>query len=571
MPTRRAWLAASIAAGVFSVLIAASGGFVASVGGVRISARSWYPAAAVALAAALAWLWLASRARAVAEDLEALHRWVAARGIAVSRAMALMVVAAGLVLASYSASGSDASGYLSQAAMWAGGQTRLVDPLVQLPGWPLAAADTAPLGWRPALEGGWQVPTYAPGLPWLMAIPHRLAGLPGAMALVVVSAGAAVWAVSALAARLGGGAAAIISGVLVATSPTFQYQTLQPMSDVPVTAAWALSWLRAGAGSPIGVGVWSALAVLIRPNLAPLAVVPLCVLVLTRPRQAMRRNLLVAGAPIGLAGALIALVQWKWYGSPLRSGYGSAGELFALGNVPANTRLYASWLWEAEPAFAITIVLLVLVTISRIARSPADRPTRQGLIVFAAGVVAAYLIYAVFEVWSYLRFMLPALAAIAVVAAVAIDRALSRLPQSWCGVALVAISTLVLGVGVQRARTLGVYRVADVQSRAREVGEVLARTLPANAVLIAGEQSGSMRYATGRPIVRWEPLDAVSLVETLRVLDANGYEAWWVLDQFEEAGVRARFSAVPAAALDWPPAAQGGRVMLTRAWRIAEK
>jgi hypothetical protein len=87
-------------------------------------------------------------------------------------------------------------------------------------------------------------------------------------------------------------------------------------------------------------------------------------------------------------------------------------------------------------------------------------------------------------------------------------------------------------------------------------------------VLLAGEQSGSMRYATGRSIVRWETLDAASLRAVLPVLDAQGYEVWWVLDQFEEALVRERFPGVPEAQLDWPPDVEGGPLMRTRAWRV---
>ena len=83
-----------------------------------------------------------------------------------------------LSFATFSASGADASGYLSQADMWARPARRVRDPLATLPAWPLPPAATAPLGWRPALDRGWQVPTYAPGLPWLMAIPHAWPGLP---------------------------------------------------------------------------------------------------------------------------------------------------------------------------------------------------------------------------------------------------------------------------------------------------------------------------------------------------------------------------------------------------------
>jgi hypothetical protein len=105
-------------------------------------------------------------------------------------------------------------------------------------------------------------------------------------------------------------------------------------------------------------------------------------------------------------------------------------------------------------------------------------------------------------------------------------------------------------------------------ARARQAGERLAQVLPPRAVLLAGEQSGSMRYSTGRPIVRWERLDARGLASTLEVLRRSGYEPWWVLDQFEEGVVRARFAGVAEAALDRPPDIEAGPLMRTRAWRI---
>ena len=124
--------------------------------------------------------------------------------------------------------------------------------------------------------------------------------------------------------------------------------------------------------------------------------------------------------------------------------------------------------------------------------------------------------------------------------------------------------------GFTVARRLDVFEVADVTARALEAGNELRRLLPPNAVLIAGEQSGSMRHETGRPIVRWETLDASTLQTTLDALNERGLEAWWVLDQWEESVVRSRFPGVPEAALDWPPRAEGGPLMRTRAWRVAD-
>ena len=191
------------------------------------------------------------------------------------------------------------------------------------------------------------------------------------------------------------------------------------------------------------------------------------------------------------------------------------------------------------------------------------------MVCFAAGVTLAYLVYAIFEVWSYLRFLLPALAIVAALGGAAIARTLRIVRDAWAGPVAIALVVATSALGLYTARQLGVFRVAEVTARAREAGDQLARILPPQAVLLAGEQSGSMRYATGHPVVRWESLDEDALRAVLAVLASQGLEAWWVLDQFEEAAVRARFPGVPAAALDWPPEVEAGPLMRTRAWRIA--
>jgi hypothetical protein len=587
---RRAWLAASIAAGVVSVLIAVSGGLVASVGGVRVSARSWRVAAALALVAAAAWAWSARKGGAARADLEALGAFLDARGQALVHALAGLTVVVALVFATYSASGSDASGYLSQASMWSHLATRVADPLVILPDWPLAPGGTAPLGWRPALEGGWQVPTYAPGLPWLMAMPHAMAGTTGAVFVVALAAGLAVWCTGALARRMGGGVAALLASLLLATSPTFLYQAFQPMSDVPVTAAWAACWWLVARGSPARAGTAAALAIAVRPNLAPLAAIPWAVVMLGGASAVRRAHAVRFAAPVACAGVVIAVLQWRWYGSPLASGYGAAEELFAIANLRPNLGLYTLWMWEAERAFVLTTALAIAAWAW--GQAPNPRKRRRfcdagrncdelggdgacspgvfvaALLLFAAGVTLAYLVYAVFEVWSYVRFLLPAMAVAAAMGGAALGRALGAIPAAWRGVAVLILGLVASADGLQSARSLGVFQVADVTARAREVGSALAMVLPPRTVLLAGEQSGSMRYATGRPIVRWETLNAASLQAVLSVLDAQGYEVWWVLDQFEEALVRARFPGVPEALLDWPPDVEGGPLMRTRAWRV---
>jgi hypothetical protein len=583
--TRRASLAAAAASAIIAIALAVSGGVMVSVGGVRLSARSPRAAGALSALLALAWLIPAARARAATTDLVWLSSWMERRSRTLLLTMALLTGVAAAAFATRSPSGADASGYLSQAAMWAGLEWRVADVLGADANWPLRPDQTAPLGWRPALDRGWQVPTYAPGLPLLMAVPFAVAGNAGAAAVVTLAAALAVLATGALAQALAGGTAGLLAAALLAGSPTFLYQSLQPMSDVPVTALWITVFWALAASRDRTAGAATAVAVLVRPNLAPLAAIPLLCTAWTAPRSERRARALRFSWPVAIAAAVVAGLQWRWYGSPLLSGYGPAGELFTLSNVLPNARLYGAWMWEAEPVFVLAGAISIGAAWTTRAWPAAGtcgsglpsrlpittiQPVVTALLVFAAGVVAAYLVYAVFERWSYVRFLLPAMAAGAVLFALVLDRAIRRVAAGGSGLLAVAVVVAIGAGGVTVARGLEVFEVAEVTARAIAAGRQLRVLLPANAVLIAGEQSGSMRHETGRPIIRWETLDAPALRRAIDALDARGLEGWWVLDQWEESVVRSRFPAVPEAALDRPPRVEGGPLMRTRAWRLAD-
>src|SRR4029079_15876135 len=141
--------------------------------------------------------------------------------------------------------------------------------------------------------------------------------------------------------------------------------------------------------------------------LAPLAVVPLLI----------ARNRIVFSIPVVIAGILLATLQWLWYGAPIRSGYGSAEELFALGSIAPNASRYFTWLITTSP--------LLFDAIGGCWRMRGDRIARA-LGAFAALVVTAYLAYAVFDDWSYLRFLLPALSVLAIFTAIALDAWIDR-------------------------------------------------------------------------------------------------------------------------------------------------
>jgi hypothetical protein len=530
-----------------AVLVAVSGGFRTTVGGLRISARSPLPILFLSFINFSVWLAQARRANAVAGDLESI--WVALHHH-VRFVVAIAVVGAAVTasFATRSAAGADASGYLSEARMISSGGWFYPDPLhlelQNADGWL-----TTPLGWRPA-GVGMQVPTYPPGLPLLMAIPHAVAGIDGASAVVIASAALTVVSAGLIAARLGGSIAAILAAALIAFTPVFLYQSIQPMSDVPVTAAWLACFALLMADKAPAAGVACALAVLIRPNLAPLAIVPLF---LARRRVAF-------AIPVAVAGLLLGFMQWIWYGSPLQSGYGAISELFSFSNVVPNIGRYSRWWLATAPATLLAVFGILRLRTHRTAR---------GLAVFAALVIAAYLIYAVFDEWSYLRFLLPAVAAAAIFASVE----LAKWIDSQRGVVRVPLLfALVVGLtayNIWIARSLDTFRLADQLGRVSRVAGYLDAHSPPNAVLVAGEQSGAMRYYTRRSILRWEAATPDSLTAALRRLDPVERPVLIVLDAWEEGPFRQKLAA--AAPLDWPPMLEAGTTHRTRVWRLADR
>ncbi len=543
-----------------AVLLAVSGGVRANVGGLRLSARSPWPVAALAGLTLGAWAFFAVRARAMSGDLAAAWTVVDRRASTFAIAIAVTTGVVAVVFATRSASGADASGYLSEAAQWASGRLLYVDSLSTHLNVAFERGITSPLGWRPFTMIGWQAPTYPPGLPLLMSVPYLVAGTAGACLVVSVSAAIAVWATGTIAIEMAGGAAGVIAALVLATTPVFLHQSFQPMSDVPVTAAWMLCWWlivrRSGSGSrdpgSAFAGIACAVAVLIRPNLAPLALIPVLSVRGSRVRFAI---------PVAVAGVLLALVQWHWYGSPLRTGYGTAGELFALGNISGNVPRYFGWMLDTSPAMLLAIIGWWLTR---------RRPGATPLAAFAALVVAAYLGYAVFDDWSYLRFLLPAMAVGAVFVGAVGAAGLAGVPAAArLAIACAAMLALV-ALGLTEARSRDTFRLVDQQRRISHLANALSTKLVAGDVIVAGEQSGSMRFHTGHEIVRWDALTTEEWNVTIETLSSQGHGIWIVLDAWEEPRFRAR-AGEQTAALDWPPAVDAGDTHRTRAWRLTDR
>src|SRR5207253_4945156 len=139
----------------------------------------------------------------------------------IAGALAIGVVAVGVGFGTMSASGSDAYGYVSQAELWLNGRLTTPQPWADQAPWPTAPATFAPLGYQtqaayePIADHSTIVPTYAPGLPLLMAGAKVIAGNCAIYWVVPMCGGVMVLATFGIGRRLGSSRAGLIAAWLV--------------------------------------------------------------------------------------------------------------------------------------------------------------------------------------------------------------------------------------------------------------------------------------------------------------------------------------------------------------------
>jgi hypothetical protein len=469
--------------------------------------------------------------------------------------------------------GSDSHCYVGQAQMLASGRLSLAPPIEGSVPWANAPATFAPAGFtaKPPPSGD-AVPICPAGLSVLMAVGLELAGPWGVFLVVPLLGGLAVWATYGLACRMYGPIAGLVAAVWLACSPIVLYQIVQPMSDIPAMAWWtfAIVGTVGPRRRPLLAGLAAAAAILTRPNLAPLVLFLAGLLSVKAHTEGPSLDQDAAG-PLrfgdsgssvfarllwfggGLLPGIVAVawLQNAMYGSPLHSGYGGVAGLFSLDHVALNLRRYPAWLMASHgPIVLVAFVAPFL---------PGRRRETWWLAAFAAGVLAAYLPYVVFDDWWYLRFLLPALPVIVVLVARVVTNAVSRLAVAWRPLVL---ASLVGAVGITWVHTAGqraVFQLATLEQKYPAAGDYVRSRLPANAVVIAGQESGSVRYYAGRPSLAWDAFEPASLDSAVAFLERRGYAAFFVLEPWEEIRFRDRFGAAAAlGALDWPPVAQIG-------------
>jgi hypothetical protein len=359
--------------------------------------------------------------------------------------------------------------------------------------------------------------------------------------IVPLSGMLAVWLTFALGRRVGLPAGGAVAAVLIAVSPTFLYQLVQPMGDVPVTAAWllALHWSqRRGMSGAALSGTAAAAAVLIRPNLLPLAALTCGACALSFPGPRVRRTLL-AVLPILLAVAALGGIQSIRYGSPSGSGYGPVQDLFSWANVWPNIERYPRWVFETHTPVIALFLISPLWWLTR-------RDHRVFLFVlwaFAIAVVAAYLPYVYFQMfeWTYTRFLLPAMPVMWLLAASPIDLLARRVSSPTRAAMFVPLVVLLVAFCLYVAKARYAFDLRFGERKYVEAAKYAREALPPNALLISMQHSGSLWFYTSNPILRWDHVEPHRLREVLGWARARGYIPFLVVDREEYERIIERF------------------------------
>jgi hypothetical protein len=295
--------------------------------------------------------------------------------------------------------------------------------------------------------------------------------------------------------------------VMLAAAPTFIYLGLQPMSD-EVAMFWAT------------VVIWSSLRSRKRDAWALLAGAAFGMAFLTRPSNILLliptlfslplkpKNLLyfmLGGLP--LAGVFFAYNKTA-YGHPLRTGYGEIG-LFSemkLSGFADRFSNYYTWLTRTLGP------LLLLGWLGVAADRKVHWRDRGMLISWFGSFLLLYSFYNIYGVWWYTRFLLPGYPAL-VLGTLLVVRDIPGLLKNYFSEAnrirlKWAFLAILMGVTLSHERRyirrFELFNFGPASSANSASCRWANRTLPNQAIVVASEMSGALKFYTERPIFRWD-------------------------------------------------------------------
>ena len=549
-PSIRARRVASVALFVamlalaWSALVLATGGFEARIFGATIRSHDALRPFVVGAAALVAFLGIGG------------FRRIAVPHVPIVAALAASVCIYGYGWATCAAAGADSYGYLSQARFWMDGLPLVSQSWAKEAPWPLAEWTFTPLGYRPVADGA-IAPTYAVGLPLLMAAVNRAAGY-GAVFLIVPAAGALLIVITYVLGRdLASPQAGLTAAFLTATNATLLGEVTAPMSDVVLAASLLTGlWCLVRRPHPFiaAAGVACGVAVLVRPNLAPTVLV-LAVWVAARPgfasdvewSAALRQAamFLVMAAP----GFLVpAWANWRFFGSAFESGYGTLSQLYDARRIPANLTAYVGHVFDTRAQLALVGLGVLALPAPRL--WPAATRSRR----VAVWLLIVSVVVQVPDIRIRRECRVPAV--LPAVPAAGADR--PRPPPVVRHPARMAERD---GRGGDCGRRRG-QRLPDGsqqwirpahRAQVRGAAAMVAAHSEPHALMLSMQHSGSVRYYAARMSIRYDWLDPAWLDRSVAWLAARGHPVYALLDAWEVDAVRRRFAGqARASGLDAP-------------------
>jgi hypothetical protein len=408
---------------------------------------------------------------------------------------------------SYAAGGADSSGYLNEARLLAHGHARapvhLVDALHVDPSYTSAFV---PLGFH-ASNGGTMVPTYPPGLPAILAIAAAIGGW-GVGPFLVGPAAAigCLFLMYAVARHFDiSHPMAIAGAAILAVFPPFVLIAIQPVSDVVATFFALMAIGCALRANPYAAGFAFAAGVAVRPTNALLVIAIVCAV---RAERTSLIRIVIGALPIAIA---LAWFNTAMYGSPLLTGYGIATTANAR-NVASAFLAFGGW-----SALMLTPLIVPGGLLAAFDRH-VDGWKRTTLI---AWFLPFLLFYSFFGIsgWWFARYLLPGVPA----AVLGFLILLRDLRFSKVFVAIVLLFTI--GVPYRMTRKFHVTAIRNENKIYPEAEAWVQRQIPRDALLVAGEMSGSFCYYANRETVRWEMLDR----DRFAVLRSHASMSWYAI------------------------------------------
>jgi hypothetical protein len=144
----------------------------------------------------------------------------------------------------------------------------------------------------------------------------------------------------------------------------------------------------------------------------------------------------------------------------------------------------------------------------------------------------------------YLRFLLPAYPPLLAATGAVLVTVLRRARHSASATATVVL--VVAAVAVHGLRHSNAFVLKADERRFPLVAEYVSE-LPANAVFVSLLHSGSIRYYSGRDVLRWELVAPASMDAAIAHIRTRGHDVYFVGDRQEEIDFKKRFANSEAA------------------------